>query len=408
MPDARHQQRSPRIFLLDPACVQTVGHNLGALRAFSRRLRQRGTVRALGCRYLPADVAKEYGIRPYFNWYYPNIFSRTAFPLEADRTEANGGEDPFEVLATRDAVRFLDEFQVGASDVVVFPHADIYGVFGLLNALSLRPVGQWPHVRLRMINVMEHAAPSMAAPRDAMLNRIGLAIARGMPIGVSAETSGYASDLAARWDRSVPIAPYPAEAALTPLPRTGLFVAGHLGTARSDKGFFDLLRVAGAVAKAPEGRNIRFLVQAPDASRALENVDYMAQFHALPRVEFVEGDVAEADWVESFKICHCLLLPYDRQTYSGRGSAIAMEAARLGRPIVTLSGVGFATETAYYGLGAVVRTIEEIAPAIMAMSREPIAEIERRMRHGYTRLMDDAARAYEAWLFGETKQPAMT
>ena len=84
--------------------------------------------------------------------------------------------------------------------------------------------------------------------------------------------------------------------------------------------------------------------------------------------------------------------------YAFRGSAIAMDAAQVGRPVVTLSGVGFAPEILFYNLGAVVSTVDEIAPAIFQMASESPVSLQRQILQGRMRLINDAQRAYTEWL----------
>ena len=102
-----------RVFIVDAACVQTTGHNLYALQCFADLLRAEGEVHVLGCCYLEHAVSVETGVRRFFDWYYPNIFTRAQFPLPAYlQREGQIEGDRFEVAAIRDAKRLLSSYDV--------------------------------------------------------------------------------------------------------------------------------------------------------------------------------------------------------------------------------------------------------------------------------------------------------
>ena len=92
-----------RIVFADPACVQEVGHNLNGLVAFSHLVRDGSKIERLACRYLDEAAARRSDVRPFFEWYYPGIFTARSLPtIASDIAVMRPYVDSFEQTATRE------------------------------------------------------------------------------------------------------------------------------------------------------------------------------------------------------------------------------------------------------------------------------------------------------------------
>lgn len=395
-------QRSGRLFVCDSACAMPFGHNVTELKYFKHRFRDKfSEVIALCSSHLPARLVDENGFVPFYSFYYHRYLPLAHAPEVVDAAEAvnaPGFIDRIEALATADAVRLLDEREISAGDSMLFPSVDFYGLIGLLNALTGRPADRQPSLFIRLIGVMENATASYREPLKEFVQRILEARADGVRMSFSAETPKYADFLAGQLLQPVAITPHPQAANLLPMPELGSFVLYCPGSARADKGYFDLWKIFSTVRRADLELTIRFVTQIqPDAS-ASQCENYTSQLYALPGVELLPASITENEMVEHYRNSHAVVLPYDRSTYALRGSAVMQEAAYFGRRIITLEGTGFAGQVQYYGLGDVVPSIEKIPEAILALARQPRAMLEMRAAQACYRFNTDAISAYNCWM----------
>ena len=86
-----------------------------------------------------------------------------------------------------------------------------------------------------------------------------------------------------------------------------------------------------------------------------------------------------------------------------RGSAVASEAVHRGRLVVAPFGTGFATDVAFYGLGAIARDIADFPRQISMMARTPRVELQRIAVQGRDRLLAEQRRAFDDWIEGENR-----
>jgi hypothetical protein len=75
-----------------------------------------------------------------------------------------------------------------------------------------------------------------------------------------------------------------------------------------------------------------------------------------------------------------------------------MEAAYLGRTILTLDGTGFADQIRYYSLGRVVAAVSDLPGAILSASRESRIKLQAQARQARYRFVADGASAYLHWI----------
>ena len=390
-----------RLFVCDPACVQSFGHNVVALKYFRDYFKADfSEVVALSCRLLPkADVDRN-GFIPFFDFYYRSYLHAvdlTGYEPTPASVDDLHYPDQLEMVATRDAERLLASFEVGAQDSILFPHLDFYGVVGMINALLRTPAAERPRLHLRFIGVMENATSTYRAPLEELCARLRAALAEGVPVRVSAETPAYADHIAERLDEVVSVTGYPETGRQLPIPAEGPFVFYSPGAARHDKGFGLLREIYSEVRRRDHALSIRFVTQMLADRDQMHHMQDTAQIYALPGVELLPSHISEARMLSAYERSHAVLLPYDLETYRLRGSAVMMEAAFHGRPAITFEGTAFADQIRHYGLGVVVPDTGAMIEAMLRMAKAPRERLEQRAAQARYRFACDNAAAFRQW-----------
>lgn len=389
-----------RLFICDPACVQQIGHNVHALRYFKSAFSAGfSEVIAVCCNSLPDDIALEEGFVKHYQFYYPEFFpgvpaTGVSFSESHDSMILDGKER----LATLDAEKLLQMFSMNSHDNVFFPHLDFYGVVGLLNALQLRSESERPRLYLRFIGVMENATDHYKFPCNELLFRLRVAAKRGIQISASAETPRYADLVAQVLEARVAVTGYPLTEQKIPLPEDGPFYFYCPGSARADKGYFELLDIFREVRNRDPDCNIRFITQSLPSHDLVNHLSYTAQLYAIPGVEMQVGTVSAEEMISTYCRSHAVLLPYARDVYEYRGSAVLMEAASYGRPAIAYSGMAFSDVVSYYGLGKVVSSQSEMIDSIMQLSGKDRGSLEIVSSQASYRFHADNLASYRSWL----------
>ena len=170
-------------------------------------------------------------------------------------------------------------------------------------------------------------------------------------------------------------------------PRQTSLVFGSLGAARWEKGI-DLFESAiEAVLVEGEARDLRFVIQrnrvvtGPD-ERPLPLPPWLIE---SARVTYLKDILTSQDYNRSLADIDCMVLPYRRQMYHSRSSAVAIEAACAGIPMIYTDDTWLSDFVAEQGAGiaiadddsaALARAIREMAdqfPAFKAKAVERAA-----------------------------------
>ena len=398
----RQSSSRKRLFICDPVCAQPFGHNVTALRYFRSVFADKySEIVAVCSKKLPRQLAAENDFVAHYEFYYQRYIP---LPDNDDELKSDlaGGSlrfiDKEEDVATADALRFLEDFNIGEHDTLMFPSVDFYGLVGIFNALQMRREQPMPKLLLRFIAVMERATPTYADPISEIIDRIEDAREAGIPMAISAETPRWADYLATRLDTSVTVTPYPDVATPLEMSEVGPFVFYCPGSARHDKGFMSLRQIFRGVRERDRAMDIRFVTQVLPYRESAHYQTYLSQLYAIPGVELLEPTISIEEMLANYRNCNAILLPYDATIYEHRGSAVLMEAACLGRPVIALDGSAFSEQVRYYGLGTVVPTIDSMIDAACALAECPRRELIGRARQARYRFLADVESGYERWL----------
>jgi glycosyltransferase involved in cell wall biosynthesis len=393
-----------RIMIVDPVCVLDYGHNLALLKYFHKLCDGLfPNVMSFCGEALPKRLINDSAIKPWFDFCYHDYMPGIQRGQSAAAVETEGWRtlDIYEAIATRDAKRLFDHYDIGPDDAILFPGADFYGVIGMLNVILEMPPSQRPQLFLRLIGVMEVASHAYRSPIDEFVDRLHEAFEAGVRIHLSAETTVWADKIALKVEQPVSVTTFPPTAPFHPLPAEGPFVVFCPGSARLDKGFLDLFDIFSSVRRLDPDLSIQFISQTLPYSTAQHYEKYISQLYALPGVKLLPPSISTELMNECYARCHAVLLPYENSTYSERGSAVLLEAAYVGRPAVGIEGSGFADQIRYYGLGRLVPSKADCAGAILEMARTPRRRLAAQAQQARHRFGCDAESSFVQWFRGK-------
>lgn len=392
-----------RMFICDPICVLPFGHNPPAMRYF-RTFFAPAFDRIECCVGLPFDTqaAAAFGFRRFFSYLYDDVMplDHRADPEEAVAAadEAPWPNDAASRVAKQDYLKLMMQEALGRRDMVFLPSADFHSVNGVLAALRELPAATAPGVLLRLIGVMENANHVVIEPLKQLCGAIAAARQAGYRIQVAAETPAYAHDLAARLDIEVAMLPYPLLADAISLPKSGPFVVVSAGSARFDKGYLDLLAIVCATRRLDKDIAIEFRIQGLTDRQIARHQAYTNQLYAAPGLVLLPSILSHEEMHALYADCHAVLLPYEREIYQMRGSAVLMEAVAYGRYAIARTGLGFSSQIAYYNNGALCSTAEDFANAIVEAAALPRDVLHRQLTMARSRYQNDTANAYHVWM----------
>jgi hypothetical protein len=392
-----------RLFICDPACVLPYGHTVSALnhfrRSFSGRFASTECVASLD---LPRIVAHANDITRHFAYLYNEFIPVISAKEEVGVIERHPAyspslADPFEHIAVYDASSFVESRKMTSKDTILLPGADFYGVAGFVGALGALAPQSRPGLLIRLIGVFEHATSMRSNPERDLLRIIRRGYDLGLRISISAETPRYAAKLADCLEHPVEVTPYPKVSEIIPLPKSTTFNVLCAGSARLDKGFNHLLGIAKDLLLKPSERPIVITSQTLPVDKSEAWDGYTSQLYAAPNVTLFEPTISEQQMLELYRQCHVVLLPYAKDVYQFRGSAVMMEAASYGRLCVTLRGTAFAQQVEYYGLGSVVDDPGQISDELRRLASEDPIKQARRIEQARHRYFANVKSAYERW-----------
>lgn len=184
---------------------------------------------------------------------------------------------------------------------------------------------------------------------------------RNIKIEIGAETLKYAKFLEDNLNIKVLYMPFPLNNNFKEQQKNKIKKIGFLGAAREDKGYFTIASLAKKLTLHKNfKKDIEFIVQ-PD----IQNTEYLEKLKKLNIVNFTEPRLEQDEMDSYIKSCDILALPYDKDVYELRGSAMLFEGIEFGVPSISHKNNAFANDMKKFELGIVVEDIEDIPSEIM-------------------------------------------
>jgi hypothetical protein len=345
---------------------------------------------------LPDEIANSRQIEREFDFYYneaiPIAFGDEDFKLPEthdDKVKA----------ARKDLLAMLDRYKVNGSDVLCFPSLDFYALRALADSIEELERAGSPALMLRLIGVMETVdAGAYAKPINVTLALLGRLVASGLTVKIAAETPRYAEFLAIHLGCPVSVAANIETREQLPLPETGHFTVICPGSARYDKGFLDLLEIFTAVRRQDPNMVIRFQTQLLPDRDLKHHLDYLQRLYAVPGVKILPSQISSQEIDAMYDNADLVLLPYARDVYEFRGSAVMIEALCSGRHALVLDGPAFVDQLRYFGGGWVCSSIADMANKIVDYSKQSPQLRYARAVQARNRFTQDLTDSYRNWV----------
>lgn len=189
-------------------------------------------------------------------------------------------------------------------------------------------------------------------------------VARLVGVGAQsmhAERMTHAFELQHKLERAVGFQMTPVRLGPLESPPVAPFTVAALGAGRADKGFAILPEVARVlVGIAPE---VVLRVQMPERGFLSE----LSALRALPNVVLLESRLSDDEYERELVRAHALIMPYDKERYSMRGSGVLVDALIGGRPFIATEGTTLADEGANSGAGLSANSAVGFARAVIQL-----------------------------------------
>ncbi|MGN8097863.1 glycosyltransferase [Methylobacterium sp. 22177] len=350
----------------------------------------------LASKYLDKGIATEAKFELFFEFYY-NEFIR-ALPAPQDPVGIVDTHRRRATLASQDIIKLFNDFDLGPSDTIFFPSTDFYSLVGLESCKSFFQNHNSPKLLLRFIGVMEAASSAFRRPLEVAMMYIRSMKDAGCRISLSAETPVYADWLAEQLDQYVSVTPYGEVRDPVPLQEHRIFHVICPGSARFDKGFLHLEEIFSKIRIRDPDINITFSTQSLTDAEVVHHQNYMSKLYAIPGVKIFPSILENKTMDDLYASSDMMLLPYDAEVYKYRGSAVLMEAATIGRPVVATDNVGFSEQVRYYGMGSLCQDNDSIVAEIINCSKIPKEVRWRRSLQARSRFVADMRGAFKDWV----------
>ncbi len=146
-----------------------------------------------------------------------------------------------------------------------------------------------------------------------------------------------------------------------------------LGSARDEKGFYEILDAIRILHRDGFGEGFHFVLQCNDPTP--EVADAIAAFQAehLPHCELLVETLSPEAYYRQLHEADVVLLPYWQSIYTARTSGVFMEALAAGKPVIATRDSWMSDQLAAYGAGVLC---DDRNPAVLARAiRQAAADL---------------------------------
>ncbi len=271
-----------------------------------------------------------------------------------------------------------------APDTIFFPSADFLTLNLFLKAWIKLERTHRPRVVVRFINVLENMDIPHFYPRRVLFKKL-LKYQKQDPSNliVAVETHNYGQHLETFGLETVLIY-YPtgepiANQVVKKRNSNNLTIV-TLGSARPDKGFEKLAEIIPQCQSSKIKSNCIFIVQGPAnhwsySSKLAEKI--LGQTRG---VEILPGKLADDEIQSTLAGASIQLLPYFRDVYELRGSAMLFDGCDVGVPLIAPAGTGFAFEVLKYNIGLTFTDFDQIPELITKLKQDEIARFRKNIK----------------------------
>ncbi len=330
-----------KIVIIDPDFEQLGGHNIAVNEII--RAHTDAPMDVVSSSALPEEIGLDGAtlkrVLP-FNSY--EAYTRYRSPLHRTTRwwrkllQRQPGPDLDETGFGRELLRVFRSANISSRDAVVVHTGSAVVLNAIMDALDMFAQADWPELHFRQVRPLDNITYERRThDRARRMKRLG-------KLFMYSETNAFAGKLATLgYDRSLISLVEFSNVSRPLVHRSGPqdeFEVAMLGTVRREKGYGQLAQIARAYRDITDklgGPRLKILIQ----TGAVKNRKlYRAMLNDLEQAginfALVDNGSGLAGHWRCMDRCHAVIMPYDRQRYVDRGSAVGMDAIAAARPLV--------------------------------------------------------------------------
>ena len=362
-----------RLFIIDPICCQEKGHNLASLykywTLFSKHYKEISlhvsNSKQLQTVKLPEGIPQ---LNLDFSLYYLKYIPLPSYEPE-ERYQLSLTQDNYvsEQInkSLQDVINMFSKYCISQEDCLFFPSVDFFSLYSLLSyLLDHREAYNGLTLTLRWIGVMENAANHPEYTLKTLFKLLKKCQSF-LNIILTAESSVYSRLIENELNRFVINTPVPPDHDIMPMNfESNCFKVVFPGSARPDKGFKQTSEIISRYLELYPDDNVVFISQSTPPHEITHHEQFANKILSNPNSALYPSDLAYRDLLKLFESSHLICMPYAKDIYQFRSSAILTESCGYGRLVVTSTDTGFSHEVEYFGLGKTCDSIDKYCKEI--------------------------------------------
>ncbi len=374
------------IFICDPICFQQAGHNLAAIKRYSRYFQNKNIktkifVSRLLEKISNINLSKETNF--FYSHYYGSILS-SRFTSTDEKSKMifdncqDNNDQIIKDLALDELCQIISESNKKNNIGIFFPSIDYYSLHALVDILEKNKFVNLPKIYIRWIGVMENTFlnsnninPLLLCRKLGLLNKSNNLI----QMRFSAEAKPYARNLSLELKQEVITTPtFIDEDQKAFKDKNECFTISFPGSGRIDKGFLRIRNILLELESNYPELEYKAYLQFMNADEF--NHCYLETRELLKNnnIRCYPTAISQKMLTEYIANSDILVTPYDPKIYLYRSSAIMAEAACYGRQVVSSADCGFSEELEELGVGKCAYNDKDFASLIYYFNK--ISSIE--------------------------------
>jgi hypothetical protein len=279
-----------------------------------------------------------------------------------------------------------------ANDTIFFPSADFITLNIFLKRWSDLEPALRPRAVVRFINVFENVDVPLFYPKKRLFQKLSKYQKRNPSnLILAVETHNYGKYLESFGLETI-LLYYPTSYLdpILPEPQTDIdkLTVVTLGSARPDKGFEKLAEIIPRCQSLDTRPNLSFVVQGPAKHWGFGSERAERILMRTRDVKILPGKLADQEIQSALSRASIQLLPYFRDVYEMRGSAMLFDGCDAGVPLVAPAGTGFSFEVNKYKLGLTFSDFDNIPGLLTKLTPDDLEGFRKNITV-FNRVRDD-------------------
>ena len=256
-----------------------------------------------------------------------------------------------------------------------YPNIDYVSLCALSGLLQKRNLSSFPRIAVRFIGVLEYPSERDILSLELLICSLVFAADAGLPIAFSAESAVLARRLSELYGIHCAQTPTLSDFAYLPLRPVEQLNILAPGSGRPDKGFYRLAAICRHLSESMS-RPFTLFAQDMPVYRYQKPSSSVSLPVDVPEVVMLPSALPATSLLALMQASHVVVLPYESSVYQYRSSAIMVDAACTGRPIVASGGCGFSEDIERFDLGFLAYSTSDFAEKISYLSERVCGSID--------------------------------